>query len=231
MKKLTILSIVAISIGLTAQNKKLPVFGADMGAKSVMGQSVRITYTSMMSYYGYVKPGTAPDETRDGKKMYYLYIWVPVAAPEIGVRMVSPIPTDMKPATTDFVSAAYTANSAERTTCFDTWIAFERADNIVKKEDVSSKSSSSKWLLFDQNDDSGELPKNCNGSAYNSLLRITSEVSNPLKALVVGLYRIAFTTYKTGEVQGSFVAQVGAPVDIPGIVMATSIADLVKLIK
>ena len=231
MKKLIILSIVAVSIGLTAQNKTLPKFGADLGKTNVFGKDVRVDYKKMISYYGYIKPGTAPDETRDGKKMYYLYIWIPVAAPEIGVRMCSPIPTDMKPATTDFSSASYTENSAERTTCFDTWLALERANDVVKKEDISSKASTTKWTLYDQNDDSGEMPKNCNGSAYNSLLRITSELSNPTRALVIGLYRIAFTTYKTGEVQGGFVAQVGAPVDIPGIVMATNVADLVKLIK
>jgi hypothetical protein len=230
MKKLIILSIVSISIGLTAQ-KGLPKFGADMGKKSVMGQEVRVPYTSMVSYYGYVKPGSAPDETRDGKKMYYLYVWIPVAAPEIGIRMISPIPADMKAATTDFSSDAYTENNAERTAYFDTWIALEKADGILKSEDISTKAATAKWNVFDQNDDSGEMPKQPSGSAYNSLMRITSEASNPLKALTVGLYRIAFTTYKTGEVQGSFLAQVGAPVDIPGIVIAKDLTTLTKMIK
>src|SRR5688572_14908778 len=138
MKKLVILSIVSFAIGLSAQ-KGLPKFGADLGKKSVMGQDVRITYTSIVSYYGYVKPGTAPDATVGGKKMYYLYMWIPVAAPEIGVRMISPIPADMKAATTDFASESYTANSTERTTYFDTWIALEKADGILKAEEISSK--------------------------------------------------------------------------------------------
>ncbi len=230
MKKLVILSMVAFSIGVTAQ-KGLPKFGADMGKKSVMGQEVRVPYTSMVSYYGYVKPGTAPDATVNEKKMYYLYIWIPVAAPEIGIRMISPIPSDMKAATTDYSSDVYTANSTERTTYFDTWIALEKADGIMKKEDISSKSGTAKWNIIDQNDDSSEMPKQPSGNAYNSLMRVTSEVSNPLKALTIGLYRIAFTTYKTGEVQGSFLAQVGAPVDIPGIVIAKDIESLVKSIK
>ncbi len=227
MKKLMILSIVMISMGLMAQ-KGLPKFGADMGKKNVMGQEVRVPYTSLISYYGYVKPGTAADATVNEKKMYYLYIWIPVAAPEIGVRMASPIPTDMKPSGTDFFSAVYTENSAERTTYFDTWIALEKADGILKSEEISSKAASATWNMYDQNDDSGEMPKQPSGSSFNSLLRITSEVNNPLKALTVGLYRIGFTTYKTGEVQGSFVAQVGAPVDIPGIVIAQDLASLIK---
>lgn len=59
-------------------------------------------------------------------------------------------------------------------------------------------------------------------------MRITSEVSNPAKALVMGLYRIGFTTYKVGEVQGSFVAQVGAPVKLPGVKIAKTLDDLAK---
>jgi len=230
MKKLIILSLFAFAISATAQ-KGLPKFGADMGKTSVMGKDVRVTYTSMISYYGYVKPGTAPDATVNNKKMYYLYIWIPIAAPEIGIRMVSPIPSDLKPAGTDFFSTSYTDNAAERTTYFDTWINLEKADGIMKKEDISSKGKSATWNVFDSNDDSSEMPKQPSGSAYNSLMRITSEVSNPLKALTIGLYRVGFTTYKTGEVQGSFLAQVGAPVDIPGIVIATDMESLVKLIK
>ena len=57
-------------------------------------------------------------------------------------------------------------------------------------------------------------------------MRMTSEVSDPLKALTVGLYRIGFTTFKTGEVKGSFLAQIGAPVKIPGIVVASTLEEL-----
>ena len=47
----------------------------------------------------------------------------------------------------------------------------------------------------------------------------------------MGLYRIGFTTYKKGEVKGTFLAQVGAPVEIPGIVMAKTIEELKAQIK
>lgn len=229
MKKLILLAIVMFTIGLTAQ--KLGKFGADLGKTNVMGKDIRIDYKKIISYYGYVKPGTAPDAEVGGKKMYYLYIWIPIAAPEIGVRMISPIPADLKPTTTDFASDAYTANAAERTTYFDTWINLEKADGITSAGDITAKSKTATWNLFDSNDDSSEMPKQPSGSAYNSCMRITSEVSNPLKALSIGLYRISFTTYKTGEVQGSFLAQVGAPIDIPGIVVAPTVDALVKLIK
>ena len=93
------------------------------------------------------------------------------------------------------------------------------------------KGKSATWNTYESNDDSGELPAQPSGSKYNSLMRITSEVNNPLKALVVGLYRIGFTTYKTGEVQGSFLAQVGAPVKLPGVGISSSLEDLLKQVK
>ncbi|MDO5969389.1 LipL32 family surface lipoprotein [Flavivirga aquimarina] len=71
---------------------------------------------------------------------------------------------------------------------------------------------SAKWPVLERNDDSGEMPKQPSGNNYNSLLRYKSEASNPEKALTVGLYRIGFTTYKRGEVKGTFLAQVAAPI-------------------
>jgi hypothetical protein len=70
------------------------------------------------------------------------------------------------------------------------------------------------------------MPKNPRGLRYNSLMRVESEVSNPLKALVRGLYRVSFTTFKRGEVEGSFLAQVAAPIALPGIVMGATVDEV-----
>ncbi len=231
MKQKTILTLLlCLSIGLTATAQKLDKFGADLGKKSVMGKDVRVPYSDVVSYFGYIKPGATPDETREGKKYYYLYMWVPVAAPEIGIRMVSPIPEGMKPAETDFTGPDYAANASEMKTYFDTWITLERADGVTSP-DAIMKGKTSKWFSYGNNDDSSELPAQPSGSKYNSLMRVTSETSNPTKALVVGLYRIGFTTYKTGEVQGGFVAQVGAPVKIPGVAISNSLDALMKAVN
>ncbi|MDD7884811.1 LipL32 family surface lipoprotein [Flavivirga sp. 57AJ16] len=76
------------------------------------------------------------------------------------------------------------------------------------------------------NDDSSEMPKQPRGVKYNSLLKYKSVASTPAKALTAGLYRIGFTTYKTGDVKGIFLAQVAAPIKLPGVVMAKTIEDL-----
>lgn len=207
-------------MGLTATAQKLDKFGADLAKKSVMGKEIRVPYTDMTSYFGYIKPGAAPDEVKNGKKMYYIYVWVPIAAPEIGIRMISPAPDSMKPTDKDYVSADYTENTADTKNFFDTWVSLERADGIMKIEDVAGKAKSASWTTIESNDDSSEMPAQPSGSKYNSLMRITSETSNPKKSLVMGLYRIGFTTYKKGEVQGSFLAQMGAPIKLPGVSIA-----------
>ena len=223
----------AICLGTlsTVNAQKLDKFGADLAKKSMMGKEIRVPYTDLTSYYGYIKPGSKPDEVKNGKKMYYLYVWVPVAAPEIGIRMISPAPESMKPSDKDYVSADYTANASDTKNFFDTWVTFERAEGIYKIEDVAAKAKTAKWTTLDSNDDSSEMPAQPSGSKYNSLMRITSEVSNPTKAIVMGLYRIGFTTYKTGEVQGSFLAQLGAPVKLPGVAVAVKPEDLAKAAK
>lgn len=205
---------------------KLEKFKAETGKQTKMGKEFRVPYTDVLSYYGYVKPGGAPDETRDGKKYYYLYIWIPAVAPEIGIRMASPVPSKMTPEKEDFVSPDYTANTSDTKNYFDTWITLERADGVTSVADIATKGKTAKWNSYGSNDDSSEMPAQPSGSNYNSLMRIMSETSNPAKALVVGLYRVGFTTYKTGEVQGSFIAQVGAPVKLPGVGMAKTIDDL-----
>ena len=230
MKKLFFLLVVLVFTATNLFSQKLDKFSADLGKKSVMGKEVRIPYTDIISYYGYIAQGATPDETRDGKKYYYLYLWISVAAPEIGVRMISPVPAKMVPEATDFKSPDYDKNTSDVTNYFDTWISLEKASGITSIEEISSKIAGAKWNIYDQNDDSGEMPAQPSGSKYNSLMRITSSTSDPLKSLTIGLYRIGFTTYKTGEVQGSFLAQIGAPVKIPGIMIAKDVPTLIKML-
>lgn len=227
MKKIILSGAICVAMGLTATAQKLDKFGADLAKKSVMGKEIRVPYTDMTSYFGYIKPGSAPDEVKNGKKMYYIYVWIPIAAPEIGIRMISPAPDSVKPTEKDYVSAAYTENAADTKNFFDTWVTLERAEGIFKIEDVAGKAKSAKWVTIDKNDDSSEMPAQPSGKKYNSLMRITSDTSNPEKSLVMGLYRIGFTTYKTGEVQGSFLAQMGAPIKLPGVSVAVKPEDII----
>ncbi len=231
MKKNVLAILVCLGTLSVATAQKLDKFGADLAKKSMMGKEIRIPYTDLTGYFGYIKPGAIPDEVKSGKKMYYVYVWIPIAAPEIGIRMISPAPESVKPSEKDYVTADYTANVADTKNFFDTWITFERAEGILKIEDAAAKAKTAKWTSIETNDDSGEMPAQPSGSKYNSLMRITSDTSNPTKSLVMGLYRIGFTTYKTGEVQGSFLAQIGAPIKLPGVAVAAKAEDLMAAKK
>ena len=229
MKKFILFFALTLLFSTAIKSQDLGSFGSDLEKKTVFGKEIRIPYTDLISFYGFMKPGMTPDEEKGGKKYFYLYLWIPVASPEIGIRMVSPV-TDMKPEKGDFVMEEFTANQTDKTSYFDTWISFERAKDILTIDDIGTKFQTTEWTMYGQNDDSGELPKQPSGNRYNSLMRISSDVGNPLKSLVKGLYRIGFTTYKTGDVKGSFVAQIGSVVKLPGMQISRNIDSLKTLL-
>lgn len=216
-------------------------------SKTVMGKTVNkeLPYPATINYYGYIKPGATPDGMVDGsKKAYYLYVWVPAVIAEMGVRMISPTGEIGKPSKDDFVSAAYKqASSADKNmpNWFDTWIRVERMKAIMPDQIVSGSKDAVQKLLDD--DDGDRTYEEKRHSKYNSFARIAlpspptslDALKNldPKKLLVRGLYRISFTTYKPGEVKGSFVASVGLmfPPGISGVspVISNDPAELQKL--
>jgi hypothetical protein len=226
MKNLILILALTLAVVAPSQAQKLGKFGG-LTEKRIGPKTIKVPYTDVVSYMGYAAKDTE-DEVIDGKKFYFIYLWIPAVAPELGVRMMSPVgKAKVKNA---IQSKDYSANKDSKD-YFDTYITLERS-NIISADKVSTDGvKNAKWFSLAKNDDSREMPKNPRGVKYNSLLRYKSVASDPIKALTVGLYRIGFTTYKKGEVKGSFLAQVGAPVKIPGIVMAKTIEELKAQIK
>lgn len=225
---LTLTGLLLTSFTTTIQAQKLDKFGSS--TKKTMGpKTFRVPYTDVVTYLGHAAPGNE-DETKDGKKFYYIYVWIPAVAPELGVRMLSPV-GKTKVSKTAMKSTAYEENAASED-YFDTYITLEKS-SITKKGDISEEGvKAATWTTLDRNDDSSEMPKQPSGSSYNSLLRYKSKASDPLGSLSVGLYRIGFTTYKKGDVNGTFLAEVAAPVKLPGVAMAKTIEELnTKLAK
>ena len=217
--------IILISANVSAQ--KLDKFGSSI-EKKIGPKTIKVPYTDVISYLGHAANGQE-DEVKDGKKFYYIYVWIPLAAPELGVRMMSPVAAKYKNKKA-IVSEQYTKNAKSKD-YFDTYITLERS-NIISKGGISDDAvKNATWVTFEKNDDSSEMPKQPSGSSYNSLLRYKSEISNPAKALTAGLYRVGFTTYKKGEVNGTFLAEVAAPIKLPGVAMAKTIDELLKKIN
>ena len=218
-------SCLATALLLTQGCASLPTFGADLGKQEIGGAVQRPPYTTLKSFYGYVVPGAEPDEVIDAKKLFYVYAWVPSVTPELGLRMLSPAKRHGKPQVGDFVDGPFKVN-ADSDVYFDSWIRLERCLAAVNPEDIARPCA--QWVPFGDNDDSAEVPEQPNGTRSNSLLRVHSSMDDPLKTLARGLYRIAFTTAKAGEVQGSYLLQMGAPIELPGMALARTPAELEK---
>ncbi len=180
---------------------------------------VSAPYAKYSKYFGYVDSSVKPDGQYKSKDAYYLYVWVPAAADEIGISMVSP--AKGKPKKKDFYHDKFKAGmKKDKKAFFDTYIVLDRM-NVVDAKKIKNGGSVLATLQYD--DDSRELPKNPSGRYYNSLLRHVSEVRSPTKAIVRGLYRISFTSFR-GNVSGSYLATVGT--NVPGILIADNLADL-----
>ncbi len=135
-----LLSVAALNNQSNAQ--KLSKSGADLGKKSVMGKEIRVPYNSVVGYFGYVGGDSKPDEEKGAKKYYYVYVWIPIAAHELGILMIFPVPENEKPSETDFQSPAYQNNSTDKSSYLDTWISFDRAIGVVSSADISKKGKS-----------------------------------------------------------------------------------------
>ncbi len=224
IKNASLLILFVFAASSTVNAQKLKAFGSSI-EKKVGPISKRVPYTDVVSYLGHAAPGTE-SEVKDGKKFYYIYLWIPAVAPELGLRMMSPAG---KTKTKNPIIADGYEDNKDSKDYFDTYITLERSSVFTK--DGIAGSASAAWTTLERNDDSGEMPKQPSGSSYNSLLRYKSKVGDPLKALTKGLYRIGFTTYKKGEVNGTFLAQVGSPVKLPGVVMSNTIEGLLEQMK
>ena len=225
-KNLFVAAMLLFSCRAIVNAQKLKKFGSSI-EKKVGPKTIKVPYTDNISYLGYASPGNE-DETKDNKKFYYIYVWVPLAAPELGVRMVSPANGDK---IKDAVKSADFDEHSSTKDFFDTYITLERSDIISAANVTTESAKNANWVTLASNDDTSELPKQPSGSSYNSLLRYKSEIGNPTKAILAGLYRVGFTTYKRGEVKGTFLAEVAAPIKIPGVVMAKTIDELKAQMK
>lgn len=225
MKKLFLITVILFFslLFFHADAQKIGTFGSSV-TESAGPVTIHIPYHDVISYLGYVSEGTE-DEIRDGKKFYYLYVWIPAYAPELGVRMMSPA-NNVK-VDNPIVSKAYEENKSSKD-YFDTYITLERSD-IFNPEDVTQENvENTTWIILDSNDDSREMPKQPNRKRYNSLLRYGNLTGSSGEALITGLYRIGFTSYKKGDVKGTFLAQIGSPVKLNGVAIAKTIEELRK---
>jgi len=234
-----LIPVIASLLLLFAGCSTLRPFYMEEGRRSIGPFLIGIAYKETVRYFGYIKPGLKPDAMVKGKNYFYLYVWIDVVAPEIGIRMLSPVGSvknlnpdiDRIKNGTDFVSPDWEDGLRDKKNYFDTYITFERALDIIVPDQITpERVAKSIWVTYTSNDDSREMPRNPGRLYYNSLLRY-QVISDPLKPLIRGLYRIGFTSFKVGDVQGTFYAEVGAPIKLSNTYIARDIAGLQQLMK
>ena len=182
-------------------------------------------YKPLITYFGYINPESMPDEILNGKNFYYLYFKIADTVPEIGVRIISPVPTVLMPDKGDLVAENYFDNEKDKTHYFDTWIAIERAIDLNQK-DFSKSDTTIKWIQLGFNDDSSELFPQPNGKYNNSLLRLKTKPDDATKIAPPGLYRLRFTDNKNRQMFGSFVIQLGTTASTFKLLLVKNPEDL-----
>ena len=143
----TVANLTLMALGSSAPEIFLAVIGTlrtldaepdELGPSTIVGSAAfNLLVISGVSIYSVTEDSDdrTEDEIKDGKKFYYIYVWIPVVAPEIGVRMMSPAGTiKSKKIVT---SADYTENS-DSNDYFDTYITLERSD-IFTKQGISEE--------------------------------------------------------------------------------------------
>ena len=219
MKKVfCLISVICISIAFSGSAQRLDRFGAETGSEDRDGFIHRNGYTGIVSYYGYIKPGSVPDDMRDGKSLYYLYFYLNDSLPEIGARIIAPVPRVIMPGKGDLVADNYYLNEKDKTHTFNTWLAIERAYSIKNFADITTKFDKTGWLQLSFNDDADEM-----FNKTNSLIRI---INSAKKNIIAGLYRIVISTSGKEEVKGGFLIQLGSTSGLPGVRLTPKVEDL-----
>lgn len=96
---------------------------------------ISVPYANSVNYFGYIDKNSKPSAKIKGKDAYYLYVWVPAALDELGVRMISPVGDLAEPSKGDFVQKGFEKKlKKDADKWFDTWIRVERIHSGKNKK-------------------------------------------------------------------------------------------------
>jgi len=205
------------------QAQKLKKFKSTI-AKKIGPKEINIPYTKVYNYLEYLD-GSNQDNIIDEQKKVQLYIWIPIAVNEIGLRMVSPAErTKVKNAVK---SKAYEQHAKSSDT-LDTSIQLERSNIIDIKGISEEKIKNTTWTVVDSNQNAKDMLIDIDFAADSghSVERYITRKDQPLKAVTRGLYRVNFKIFRFQNEKGTFLGQIGFPIKIPGIIVARNIDDL-----
>ncbi|WP_378183432.1 LipL32 family surface lipoprotein [Aquimarina sp. SS2-1] len=194
--------------------------------KKIGSKEINVPYTNIHNFLDYMD-GSNQENVIDEEKKVQVYVWIPVAANEMGLRMVSPVgKTKAKNAV---ISKAYEQNIKSSDT-LDVSIVLEKS-NILNASDISEEGvNNATWKVVDSNQNAKDMLIDIDytgNTGYTSERYITRK-DEPLSAISRGLYRVNFKAFKSDDEKGTFLGQIGFPVKIPGIIISKDIEELKK---
>lgn len=222
--------VLAVVLSLTGCASLSGAFGPPSGRPTAekFPDSRGVPYPTTAQYFGHFPPGASPERGEDGEPARRLYLWVPNATPELGVRLVSPVAGWASRTADDPADPGFEA-LATSPTGFDPHLRLERCLNAMNPEDLQVPCED--WALLGENDDSAELPpRGERGPRDNALLRAISEPDERLGALIRGLYRVTLGAGKSGTPAGTWWLQVGAARELPPLRIAPTREALAEIV-
>ena len=206
----------------------LDPFGADLGRVEHKGKVVRAPYLTTLRHFDYLD-GTADNrQTVDQKAMQVLFVWLPAAAGELGVRALSPAKAYASPRSEDGATPAYKAHKGDGNG-FDVALAVERCADVVDPTDVEHPCS--RWVTLGRNDPNAAMPASKVEGHQNGEVRLMSHPDDAALALVRGIYRIGIADRQTPGATGTYLVEVGVPSFAEGAVMAPSLTELAQAVR
>ena len=182
-----LLAVIFLPAAVSAQ--RLGRFG-----KGDTGQG-ETAYGTIKSYFGYADSTTFPAEMISDTGYYIIYFTLADSVPDLGLRLISPVPALVFPDRGDRVSDNYYENEKKRNASFDPIMYLQVL--TLQTEGDSIITGSQEWKNIAFNDDSREL-----SPPASSLIRLK-------QPLPPGAYRIAFKS-KDNKVKGGYLVQLGS---------------------
>jgi len=205
---LSLLSFVIVSQYASAQ--RLDLFNSHGTEKT--------PYSKTCSFYDFLPEGNSADSTIDRQAYYFLYFELPFDVSEIGVRLISPVPSYSFAEAGDKVTDAF-ENNKKSTEYFNPWIALEKR---VTTDSTGTELPFPIWQIFAKNDDSEELISQPSGSNSNSLVRVYFETYTS------GIYRIRFKASQKRIAEGSYLVQIGTTPGVKRLKVSRTIKGLAE---
>ncbi len=187
--------LIIYSITNPAYTQRLELFTSASGIGSMNGLD-KVPYPYVSALFDFIEENASPDTLIDNQPCYYVYFKVPYEVTEIGVRMISPVPSYYFAEAGNIVTTNFEAKP-KSTKYFNPWIAVEK--KVQDSLDVTKYI----WEMLGKNEDSEEVIAQPDNRKTNSLIQLTGGPYAP------GIYRVKFRGEINKLCHGSYLMQFG----------------------